>query len=322
MLAAILALTLSALFNARALYKEAFTQPQGPARDVALAITGPLRDFSDAAGLTQFRAAAANVLGLGSKDSIVTDIGLTPRPAARGPAATVKRIAFSPRHKMRLYFGGDSLSETPGLAMEKLALTTKVIAPEPVDFHISSGLNRPDYFNWFKHLRDELKRKNPDVVVLMFGDNDADAFMTGVPPGTSIQSFGDAAWNREYRRRVGGMMDMAGSRPGRLVVWLGEPQMADQDLNQKVKVLNEVYRSEAAKRPGRVRFFDTYAMMSPNGGPYSDTLTVNGEQRLVREPDGEHITLDGGNVVAAAVLKLLGRKFDLTSWQHHSARQR
>ncbi len=318
MLAALLALTLSALLNARALYKAAFTQPEGPGRDVALAITGPLRDFSDAAGLTQFRAAAANVLGLGSKDSIVTDIGLTPRPAARGPAATVKRIAFSPKRKMRLYFGGDSLSETPGLAMEKLALTTRVIAPEPVDFHISSGLNRPDYFNWFKHLRDELKRKNPDVVVLMFGDNDADAFMTGVPPGTSIQTFGDAAWNREYRRRVGGMMDMAASRPGRLVVWLGEPQMADADLNQKVKVLNEVYRSEAAKRPGRVTFFDTYAMMSPNGSPYSDTLTVDGEQRLVREPDGEHITLDGGNVVAAAVLKLLGRKFDLTSWQRHA----
>lgn len=117
-------------------------------------------------------------------------------------------------------------------------------------------------------------------------------------------------------------MDIVGSRPGRLVVWLGEPQMADPDLNQKVKVLNEVYRSEAAKRPGRVTFFDTYAMMSPNGSPYSDTLTVNGEQRVVREPDGEHITLDGGNVVAAAVLNLLGRKFDLTSWQHHAATQR
>ena len=311
MIAALVALAFASVLDARALYKSAVTQPDGPGRDVAVAVTGALQAVTNFTQVSQLRQGVASAIGMGDKDTIDTNLNLPVKTAAAVPPAAIKPI-FSPQKKLKIYMGGDSLMETVGMAMEQIGPRTGVIKVEPNDFHISTGLNRPDNFNWFNNLRSILASENPDVVTLMFGDNDADAFMSGMAAGApQIQSFGDAAWEQEYRRRVGGMMDLALQKPGRFVVWVGEPQMENSDLNAKQVKLNSIYKSEAAKRPGRVAYLDTYELFTPGGAPYSANLTVDGATKLVREPDGEHITLDGGAVVTGAILKILQEHFTL-----------
>lgn len=311
MIAALVALALGSVLDARALYKSAVTQPDGPARDVAVVVTGALKAVTNFTQISQIRQGIALGIGMGDKDTIDTNLNLPVKAAAPASAAPAKQV-FNARKKLKLYTGGDSLMETVGLAIAQIAPRTGVIKVEPNDSHISTGLNRPDSFNWFNQLRDVLAKQDPDVINLMFGDNDTDAFMSGMPDGApQIQSFGDAAWEQEYRRRVGGMMDLAIQKPGRFVIWIGEPQMERADLNAKQVKLNEIYKSEAAKRPGRVSYLDLYELFTPGGAPYSDSFTSNGTTAVVREPDGEHITMDGGAVISGEILKLVREHFDL-----------
>jgi len=92
--------------------------------------------------------------------------------------------------------------------------------------------------------------------------------------------------------------------------------MRDPAFDARVQRLNVVYRSEAAKRPYRVVFIDTHRMFSAPGGGYSPSLDVNGSTELVRESDGVHLTMDGGALVAAQVMRALRQRFDLDGWRH------
>ena len=79
------------------------------------------------------------------------------------------------------------------------------------------------------------------------------------------------------------------------------------------KVINEIFRSEAAKRPGRVFYVDIYSMFLDGSGNYADYLDTGGGLVKVRGDDGIHFTRDGGNKVAGEIFKVLADNFDLTS---------
>ena len=102
---------------------------------------------------------------------------------------------------------------TPGYSIVRAAGASPVIqSVGGVDGHVGTGLERPDVFNWFTHIRAEMKQLRPKVVVLNFGANDDHGYMTGLPTGTSIGSFASHAWRAEYRRSVAGVMDTSTAR--------------------------------------------------------------------------------------------------------------
>ena len=55
-----------------------------------------------------------------------------------------------------------------------------------LDAHESTGLTRPDYFNWPAELQSDLAKYNPQVVVIMIGANDPQDFPG--PPGIPYTS--------------------------------------------------------------------------------------------------------------------------------------
>ena len=85
----------------------------------------------------------------------------------------------------------------------------------------------------------------------MFGGNDDHGFMTGLPEGQEVGTFGSPSWRAEYRRRVGAVMDTVTSSGG-FLVWIGLPISRDADQTQRFDVINAIVQTEAAKRPGRV----------------------------------------------------------------------
>jgi hypothetical protein len=111
------------------------------------------------------------------------------------------------------------------------------------------------------------------------------------------------------------MMDLA-SRGGRFVVWIGAPITRSPEQSQRFQLLNRIYKSEAAKRPGRVIYIDTYALFQDENGNYADYLpNKKGELLQVRAPDGVHFQPEGGDWIARAVLAALREQYDLTSWK-------
>ncbi len=121
-----------------------------------------------------------------------------------------------------------------------------------VDGRIASGLERPDAFNWFKHIPKVLKKERPRAVVLMFGGNDDHGFMTGLPPGVTLDGFAGPAWTAEYRRRVGGIMDTV-TRAGAFLVWIGLPITNDPEQTARFDTINGVAQTEAGSAPAAWR---------------------------------------------------------------------
>jgi hypothetical protein len=327
----VLALAIGLLLNAPGVHKSAYNKPDGWQRDVALVFTGPLAGVSHALLLDRPRKGVQAVIGRSGADEIDTEIALPAAPAPSTPPATPttpaapsaprepKRLAFSPKRKLRLWVAGDSLIITPGYAIVRAAGASPAIeSVGGVDGRVATGLTRPDVVNWFDEISKKMNELRPRAVVLGFGGNDDKAYMTGLPEGVSIDAFGGSVWRREYARRVGGLMDSI-NRAGAFVVWIGLPQTKSPEQTRRFDVVNAVVQKEARKREGRATFIDTYTIFAGDDGGYTQFLpTGSGGLVEVRADDGVHFEREGGDMIARIVLEELNREFDLTSWRKKS----
>jgi hypothetical protein len=335
-----LALFLAALLNAQNIYKSVYNQPEGTQREVALAFAGPLREVSMALRLDRPRAWVESAIGR-DHATIDTEVVLPPPPPVQGtdttpasgpgtgtptapageetPPPTLpeepRKDAFTPDDPMRLWVAGDSLVIVPGYAVYRaLGQNDAVERVGDVDGRVATGLTRPDVFNWFKHVDEQVKEQEIDTVVFCFGGNDDSGAMTGLPEGVSLDDFGGAKWTREYRRRVGGLMDTA-NQAGAFVVWLGLPITDDPAQSRRWKVINRAALAEARRRTGKVAFVDLYGLLSEGGG-YAPYLRFDDGQLVkVRADDGVHLERAGGDLVARQVVRELRQVYDLWSWR-------
>jgi uncharacterized protein len=315
----VVALLVGALLNAQGLRKTAHIQGQGWKRQVAIALTTPLASVSHALLIDRPRQGLKSALGRSGDDSIDTRVVFS-AGSASASATPPSRNGFSPAQPLRLWAAGDSLVVVPGESVYRQAVETGAVQPVArVDGRLATGLERPDVFNWFTYIRDALVRLEPRAVVVSFGANDDHAYMTGIPPGVSIGTFGTDSWIAEYRRRVGGLMDEI-TAGGRFLVWIGAPVVRDAAESRRFELLNAIYRSEAEKRPGRVAFVDTFTLLQDSHGRYADFLPdASGTLVRVRALDGVHYAGAGGDLIAHQVMARLEQAFDLTSWRRTPA---
>jgi hypothetical protein len=311
------ALLFGLLLNAPGIRKSAHIQPEGWKRDVALSVADPLDDVSHALLLDRPRQGLKAVLGRSGDDRIDTAVALPAEPpAASEPPPPPPRQRFSPSRPLRLWIAGDSLVVVPGESLLRATAANRAIERTgDVDGRIASGLERPDVFNWFTHLRTVMEKERPRAVVLMFGGNDDHGFMTGLPEGIQITTFDSSSWSREYRRRVAGVMDTV-TRGGAYLVWIGLPISGDSAQTQRFDTINAIVESEAAKRPGRVAYLDTYNFFAGDDGGFAQYVAdKSGKLVKMRADDGVHFERPAGDLIADKVEALLEQRFDLTSWR-------
>jgi hypothetical protein len=314
----LIALVLSLLLNAPGIRKSAHIQPEGWKRDAALAVTGPIEEVSHALLLDRPREGLKAALGRSDDDDIDTGVALPeqPKPPPVTHPKPPKRQKVSPARPLKLWVAGDSLVVVPGESVYRAVASNRAIRPVgPVDGRIASGLERPDVFNWFTHVRDVMREKKPRAVVLMFGGNDDHGFMTGLAEGIEITSFGSSSWTREYRRRVAGLMDTV-TRQGAFLVWIGLPITRDAEQTARFDRINAILQSEAERRPGRVAYLDTYFFFAGDDGGYAQYVTDDSGQLVkMRADDGVHFERPAGDLIAEKGLELLEKRFDFTSWR-------
>lgn len=325
-----IALILAALLNARGLHKTAQIQSPGWQRDIALDITGPLETVSGWVLLDQPRKLLQDAAGRSSDDDVDDTIFIPPQQTTSPPVTSgggkgqtkpdqqpPPLPAFSPQNKLRVWTAGDSLAIVPGLSLDQLVSSAPQIKALGVDGQVATGLERPDVYNWFTRIRQEMASPgHPDAVVFAFGGNDDHSYMTGGPPGFDAGApFASKEWVKEYRRRVGGIMDTVIQKGG-VVFWIGLPITKDGGRNQRYQLINRMVSYEVNERPGKAFMIDTYDLFkSPNGG-YADYLPdADGKLELMRQSDGIHFTAAGGERVAKEVVADFHKAFDLTSWR-------
>jgi hypothetical protein len=212
------------------------------------------------------------------------------------PAPAASLAAVSPGHS--LLVAGDSLSIYLADALRPL------LAGRPgTSFHakgkISSGLARPDFFNWERAMTEAATASRPDVVCIMIATNDNQTLTR--PDGKKV-AFGRPGWEAEYARRVRKLVELARlGNPKARVYWVGAPVMADARLNADVTAINAVIAKEIAALPG-CRFVDVRRTLADADGHYAKVLPAPGGTRTIRTPDGVHLTAYGAKLLAHAAL--------------------
>lgn len=322
-LVSFLALALAALMNGESLHRVAERQPYGFPRDVAVAVTGVTRSVGETLGLHLPRRGLEALTGrtdpvAGSEFG--ADVAVTPAPTVPtlpppadpggAPAPTISPPAEpqlvphrtpTAEDPLRVLFAGDSLIGNVSIGFGR-AFRDEPRITASVEVQVATGLARPDVLDWPAHLVALLDLHDPEVLVLVFGAND-DQDMESPDGRVSLLGPG---WLEEYARRVGIMMDLA-SAEGRTVLWLGIPAVTRPGLEEARQAINHVAMVEAQRRPG-VEFVDLSEVLSPGGAFVQD---LDGQR--VREGDGVHLTIAGGELAATMIHEVIVAVRDLSA---------
>ncbi|MEM1333506.1 MAG: GDSL-type esterase/lipase family protein, partial [Actinomycetota bacterium] len=186
---------------------------------------------------------------------------------------------------------GDSDAGTFGPYLQTL-LDNTLIVDTSLDYKVSSGLARPDFFNWPEQLRTTVPEVDPDIVVVTFGGNDSQGlslpqeeleFIVGDPLAN------EAEWSAEYERRVLEVVDIL-LDDGREVVWVGSPNDDSADVTAKLRIQDQAVRAALAQRPDVV-FVDTWTRFSGRDGNWAEFVVDprDGIGKDVRADDGYHL---------------------------------
>lgn len=215
----------------------------------------------------------------------------------------------TPEARLSVWVGGDSVVGSFGPGFQRVSEATKLFNVE-VDSRVSSGLTNVNFVNWPLALRDAAKGKRPDIMIVMFGANDAQNMLLN---NQALERF-SPEWLAEYRKRVGSTMDLLQSpKNDRLVVWLGQPVMSPKSNAVGMDKLNYIYWDEARSRPW-VAYFDSWPYFTDDQGNYAQRLPMaDGKEQKLRENDGVHLTPQGADRLAWVVFGRLGQYLDLSA---------
>lgn len=168
----------------------------------------------------------------------------------------------------------------------------------------STGLARPDAFDWGAELDTILKSETAQIAVVMIGVNDDQQIRTKAGP----LKIGSEAWRTTYGQRVEDFTRKLKAK-NIAVYWVGLPIMRSPDQNDDMQMLNEVFREKAFINGAK--FIDTWNGFADQFGRYSAYgPDMSGQVKRLRADDGIHFTERGYEKLAHFVEREVKR--DLT----------
>jgi uncharacterized protein len=303
-----------AVLYAPELKRSAEAADVGTRRTVSLDLLNPLVWLTDHTGLTAAANAAARAAGRDPNaevggvnvgvDELPPEPSGSPKPAVHVVRDTEMREP-TPDNQMRVAVVGDSLAQGVGFAADS------VFKPFWVQVfkqgRISTGLARPDYFNWMAQMHTIVDRADPDLILVMIGENDNQGLL--YPDGTLEQDIGTFDWAAHYQERVERFAKIATSG-GAHVVWIGLPNVSDKSRWDFIQQQDAIFQSVADELPN-VDYFDSWSTFAAPDGGYSAFYRDGTKVREIRAPDGVHFNTDGYALLVEKAVQLATRDFNL-----------
>jgi hypothetical protein len=317
LVAMLVCLVLWTFLFAPSLRRSAEASPEGTRRSVSLAVLGPVTAMSDALRLSAVTDAVVQALGRDDPELPGAGIVEPPEPIptvpgddAEGPnqgdpKPTGPIRVPTGKKKLRVVVVGDSLAAGLGTYLERVMKPSLVRVSR--QGQISTGLSRPDYFDWPATMQEIVDRFKPDLVIVMIGKNDPQSLRT--PGGNVVQEIGTFGWADAYAERVRDFMSIATSGGAR-VVWVGLPVIRDEARWEIVRRQNQIFEDEARAEPD-VSYLDTWDLYSTPSGGYTAYLHEGNDVIEIRASDGLHFTPTGYELLARAALQIAVDDFQL-----------
>ncbi len=334
--AVIICFAITLLLNTKSFVRIANEQPDGWTRPVLLASAHGLDAVASTLRLDRMNAWIDGALNRQDDAPTFTAIAVNAPPVTATPAVTatvaapagdagtvVPQLAGAPAatpgppapsapalrtvttaNPLRVYVAGDSFATWMGYDFADYAKRDGLIA-SLLDFKISSGLARPDYFDWPARLTQAMAGNPPPEAVVWFsGANDYVDMRTA--SGSLTRDTPD--WLTEYRKRAGEIMDIVG-RSGGQMYWVGQPIMRDSGRAKAAADINTVVQAEAESRPW-VHYLDIWSMFTDANGGYATFLPdASGELVRVRQDEGIHLTRTATTSVSDRVYAAIRHDF-------------
>ncbi|MCK8497358.1 SGNH/GDSL hydrolase family protein [Myxococcus fulvus] len=224
-----------------------------------------------------------------------------PRPEAvlappAPPPAAVAPAAERPRSVLLL---GDSLIATGfgDYLLARLEAHPTIRASRRA--RSSTGLARPDFFDWMAVGEEEVKRHQPDVVVVILGGNDGQSLLER--DGKKPVHWGKPEWEAAYRQRIESFASVLAA-PGRKIIWLELPATGLKRFEQKLALIRGLQREVIGSRVD-ARYVDTRPYFTDARGKALLQARVEGFRKpmKLRMSDGVHFTIAGGRYFASKV---------------------
>jgi uncharacterized protein len=319
------------LLDAPTLMASANGSTLGARRTVAMDVLRPIAWLSRETGLVHVVGAVDRLLGRSGSGAVLISSGPpSGDKGSTGPPATEPRttVVTNPHGQhvtvpvlladgwppfprptraapLRVLIVGDSVGTDLGqyALVDDLGRTGVVSAT--LDGHISTGLTRPDYFNWPQELHNDLVEMHPQLVIICIGAND--------PQNTIVNGqvlvYGTQAWDNMYSSRVGAFITEATSMGAR-VLWVGMPPMAGSQLNAQMQHLDYLYKTQVGRHAG-AEYLSSVPSLGGPGGSYTAFKVVQGSMANIRTDDGIHLQPAGAELLSEAVISDMDKVYEL-----------
>lgn len=196
--------------------------------------------------------------------------------------------------KRILIMGGSQIAGGLGLylgrQLEELGYTVHRKAKS------SSGLARPDFFDWQAEAAKQHADFQPDATLCLFGGNDGQGLHMGKKAEPKWIRWNEEGWTEEYRKRVEAFAS-AVTPGGELMLWLGMPMVRPSKLRSRVQHMNSIFESSMAKHDNW-HYVETWSALATESGEYTDHKKIDGKRVLLRGHDGVHLTVKGAHYLA------------------------
>lgn len=211
-----------------------------------------------------------------------------------------KNIKRKPKPPLTRYLlAGDSIMYALGVGLQNgIKKSLYKVDAVNVDFKISSGLNRIDFYDWYKRTPQIISKYNPEVMVVIFGGNDDQDILdkNGVYRGELTPE-----WEKAYQERVERYAKLIEESSVKKVYWVGHPMSNLPRYNKFFPIFNKIYQ-QAAKSYPKIEFIDSWDVFANNGKFNAVVANKSGKKRQVRTRDGIHFTQHGANIIADVVI--------------------
>ena len=227
--------------------------------------------------------------------TILLAVGITAQAASLSPL--MQRGAWlQPGGRMKLptptrvLLAGDSLMESLGPQLRTELAGYENLTLIPIGKK-STGLSRPDFYNWPLVLKQHMEKDNPHIVVFWVGTNDPQNIfgMTGLGEPCS------RPWQRAYLSKIYEIMNIVGHYHAYLI-FMGPPVVGDKKLDDQLAKINRLMAWACKVR--RAGYVDTRKILADGKGRFRFSAPMkDGKDATIRYKDGVHITADGNQLV-------------------------
>jgi uncharacterized protein len=309
------------LMYAPALKRAADASPLGARRTVSLMVLTPIAAVSEFLRLDTLAETIERAVGRTPREGgafvpLPDDLPVVPPGAddpgnglgpGNGPSEESDPIRVpTTTRRLRVGVVGDSLAAGLGYFAERVFRPRLVRVSR--QGRISTGLARPDYFNWPLAMRRIVDAFDPDLVIVMLGENDHQSIQT--VSGQTVAQLGTGDWPAAYRERVLQMMRIATSRGAKLV-WAGLPMSSDVGRREHSRRQNDIYEVAGRLSPNVVYFDAWERFQAPRGG-YTAYFREGNHYLLIREGDGLHFNAAGYTILAREIAEVAAEEFGLS----------